>query len=57
MLVFWLIVILQEESCLRLSAREIVEKMSRLVEELLKEKHQILMSESSSEPLVEAVAK
>jgi phosphoserine phosphatase len=45
-----------EEDCsLRPNAREIVEKMSRLVEELPNEEHQILMSESSCKPLVEAI--
>jgi hypothetical protein len=45
-----------EEDCsLRPNAREIVEKISRLVEEIPNEEHQILMSESSCKPLVEAI--
>lgn len=46
----------EEDSSLRPSAREIVEKMSRLVEELPEgEQKHMLMSESSSKPLVDAV--
>jgi serine/threonine protein kinase len=45
----------EEDCCLRPSAREIVEKLSRLVEELPNEEQQVLMSESSSKPLVGAV--
>ena len=45
----------EEESSLRPSAREIVEKLSRLVEELPEGEHHMLMSESSSKPLVKAV--
>ncbi|QCD96675.1 protein LYK2 [Vigna unguiculata] len=45
----------EEDSCLRPSAREIVEKLSRLVEELPEGEQHMLMSESSSKPLVKAV--
>ena len=45
----------EEDCCLRPSAREIVEKLSRLVEELPNEEQQVLMSESSSKPLVGAL--
>ena len=45
----------EEDCCLRPSAREIVEKLSRLVEELPNEEQQVLMSESSSKPLVAAL--
>ncbi|KAL2965337.1 hypothetical protein AAZX31_16G055600 [Glycine max] len=45
----------EEDSSLRPSAREIVEKISRLVEELPQGEHDVLMCESSSKPLVMAV--
>ncbi|KAJ1427562.1 Protein kinase domain [Sesbania bispinosa] len=45
----------EEDSSLRPSAREIVEKLSRLVEELPEGEQHMLMSESSSKPLVEAI--
>lgn len=45
----------EEDSCLRPSAREIVEKLSCLVEELPEGKQHILISESSSKPLVMAL--
>ncbi|CAJ1791539.1 unnamed protein product [Sphenostylis stenocarpa] len=45
----------EEDSSSRPSAREIVEKLSRLVEELPEGEHHMLMSESSSKPLVKAV--
>ncbi|KAK7260625.1 hypothetical protein RIF29_26842 [Crotalaria pallida] len=45
----------EEDYTLRPSAREIVDKLSRLVEELQDEEQHMLMSESSSKPLVEAV--
>ena len=45
----------EEDSSLRPSAREIVEKISRLVEELPQGEHDVLMCESSSKPLVKAV--
>ncbi|KAK7395881.1 hypothetical protein VNO78_16454 [Psophocarpus tetragonolobus] len=45
----------EEDSSLRPSAREIVEKLSRLVEELPQGEHHMLMCESSSKPLVKAV--
>ncbi|XP_014491088.2 protein LYK2 [Vigna radiata var. radiata] len=45
----------EEDSSLRPSAREIVEKLSRLVEELPEGEQHMLMSESSSKPLVKAV--
>ncbi|KAK7311373.1 hypothetical protein RJT34_09480 [Clitoria ternatea] len=46
---------LEEDSSLRPNAREIVEKLSTLVEEFPEGEHQILMSESSSKPLVKAL--
>ncbi|KAG4912448.1 hypothetical protein AAZX31_19G079200 [Glycine max] len=45
----------EEDSSLRPSAREIVEKLSRLVEELPQGENDMLMCESSSKPLVKAV--
>ncbi|TKY63086.1 LYK2 protein [Spatholobus suberectus] len=45
----------EEDSSLRPSAREIVEKLSRLVEELPQGEQHMLMCESSSKPLVKAV--
>ncbi|ESW33745.1 hypothetical protein PHAVU_001G095500 [Phaseolus vulgaris] len=45
----------EEDSSLRPSAREIVEKLSRLVEELPEGEQHMSMSESSSKPLVKAV--
>jgi len=45
----------EEDSSLRPSAREIVEKLSRLVEELPEGEQHMLMSESSSKPLVMGV--
>lgn len=45
----------EEDSCLRPSAREIVEKLSCLVEELPEGEQHILISESSSKPLVMAL--
>ncbi|XP_061356292.1 protein LYK2 [Gastrolobium bilobum] len=45
----------EEDSCLRPSAREIVEKLSTLVEELPEGEQHIIMSESSSKPLVKTV--
>nr|KYP63368.1 Protein STRUBBELIG-RECEPTOR FAMILY 8 [Cajanus cajan] len=45
----------EEDSSLRPNAREIVEKISRLVEELPQGEHNMLMCESSSKPLVKAV--
>ncbi|KAL2320275.1 hypothetical protein Fmac_029244 [Flemingia macrophylla] len=45
----------EEDSSLRPSAREIVEKLSRLVEELPEGEHDMLICESSSKPLVKAV--
>lgn len=45
----------EEDCCLRPSAREIVEKLSRLVEESPNEEQQVLVSESSSKPLVGAL--
>ncbi|KAE9599532.1 hypothetical protein Lal_00039547 [Lupinus albus] len=47
----------EEDASLRPSAREIVEKLSRLVEELPEGEHNMLMSESSSSPLVNEVGK
>ncbi|KAK7336052.1 hypothetical protein VNO77_16580 [Canavalia gladiata] len=45
----------EEDSSLRPNAREIVDKLSRLVEELPEGEQHLLLTESSSKPLVKAV--